>query len=388
MPTSGLPVALEVLDAMDQAVCVADARAPDMPLVYVNAAFEATTGYRQAAVLGRNCRFLQGPYTDQPALQEVRDALRESRHARVVLRNVRADGTEFDNELNLSPVVLDGVVTHVVAVQRDVTVREEARARGDRLQAGGVVVARELQRALLPRELPEVAGLDLAARHVPGRLEGEPHLQVSGDFYDVLPRREEQGALLAVGDVAGRGAGAAAYTGQARWGLRALSAGDHDPAALGRRLNQALAGEMGERFLTLALADAAVGHAGAVDVRLALAGHPPAVLRRAGGETSLLGEPGMLLGAFEDVDLPLAEVRLQPDDVLLLYSDGVSEAGGSEDLFGERRLLDVVATAGPDAADVVDAVLDAVARHGEEHGPPGTAADDTTVLAVRAVPQA
>ena len=387
MLTTGLPIALEVLDAMDQAVCVADARAPDMPLIYVNAAFEATTGYPASDVLGRNCRFLQGPYRDEMELAEIREALRESRHSRVVLRNVRADGTLFFNELSLSPVAVDGVTTHVVAVQRDVTAREEARRRGDRLQAGGVVVARELQRALLPRELPDVPGLELAARHVPGRLDGEPHLQVSGDFYDVLPG-PDRGALLAVGDVAGRGAGAAAYTGQARWGLRALSTGDRDPAALGRRLNQALAGEMGERFLTLALADLDVGEGGDVDVRLVLAGHPHAVVRHADGETSLAGEAGVLLGAFDEVDLPVAELCLQPGDLMLLYSDGVVEAGEPRDLFGDERLLDVVAAAGPTAGDVVDAVLGAVARHDARYRSPGSAADDTTVLAVRAAPAA
>ena len=378
-----LPLTRAVLDALDQSVCVADARLPDMPLIYVNAAFEATTGYRAAEVLGRNCRFLQGPFVDQAGVDEIRAALRERRHGRVVLRNVRADGTTFHNELSLSPVLdADGALTHVVAVQRDVGELVEARRRGEQLQAGGLEVARELQRALLPPVLPVVAGLELAAGQRAGGLVGEPAHAVSGDFYDVLPR-PSGGAVLALGDVAGRGAGAAAYTGQARWGLRALVGAGPGAADVVRALNASLVGQLGERFLTLALADVRPAADGpGLDVVLVLAGHPSALLRRADGSVDAVGEPGTLVGVLDDLDVPETRLRLAPGDLLLLHTDGVIEASGPAGMFGEARLREVVERPHDDAQEVVDRVLQAVADHAGDSA--GDGGDDTTLLAVRA----
>jgi diguanylate cyclase (GGDEF)-like protein/PAS domain S-box-containing protein len=93
-----------MLDALGVAVCLADARDPDHPLVYVNPAFEALTGWPADEVLGRNCRFLQGRDSEGPALEELRAALAEGRGCRVTLRNHRRSGEAFWNELTLSPV--------------------------------------------------------------------------------------------------------------------------------------------------------------------------------------------------------------------------------------------------------------------------------------------
>ncbi|CAN5722755.1 hypothetical protein BH23PSE2_BH23PSE2_07120 [soil metagenome] len=112
------------MEAVDSGVVIADASDPEMPLVYVNRAFEAMTGYTAAESLGRNCRFLQGSDHDQPELQQVRHALEEGREVRVVLRNYRKDGALFWNELILAPVQLaDGRVTHFVGIQSDVSHR-------------------------------------------------------------------------------------------------------------------------------------------------------------------------------------------------------------------------------------------------------------------------
>jgi diguanylate cyclase (GGDEF)-like protein/PAS domain S-box-containing protein len=111
-------------------IVVADALQEDLPLVYVNPAFEAITGYRANEVLGRNCRFLHSVESGQAALNEVRAALREQRETRVLLRNFRKDGHLFLNQFLLSPVRnAQGVVTHYVGIQEDVTEREVARQR-------------------------------------------------------------------------------------------------------------------------------------------------------------------------------------------------------------------------------------------------------------------
>ena len=110
--------------ASSNGIVITDPKAPDNPIVYVNPAFERITGYTASEVLGHNCRFLQGGHRDQPALDGLREALREERECRVVLRNYRKDGTPFWNELYVSPVQdEEGRLTNFVGVQNDVTER-------------------------------------------------------------------------------------------------------------------------------------------------------------------------------------------------------------------------------------------------------------------------
>jgi diguanylate cyclase (GGDEF)-like protein/PAS domain S-box-containing protein len=113
--------------ASSNGITISDSTAPDEPLIYVNRSFELMTGYSSDEVLGRNCRFLQGDDGDQPALLEVRAALREGRDSEVLLRNYRKDGTPFWNELRLSPVHDErGRLVNFVGVQNDVTQRKRA----------------------------------------------------------------------------------------------------------------------------------------------------------------------------------------------------------------------------------------------------------------------
>jgi PAS domain S-box-containing protein len=123
----------------ENGVLITDATLPDNPIVYVNPAFELMTGFSAEEAVGRNCRFLQGPDTDQPALDELRAAIRERYECPVVLRNYKKDGTLFWNELSVSPVYdEEGRLTNFVGVQNDITVRkrvEEAlRKSEDRLR--------------------------------------------------------------------------------------------------------------------------------------------------------------------------------------------------------------------------------------------------------------
>lgn len=106
---------------------VADATAPGQPLVWVNPAFTQTTGYEVDEVVGRNCRFLQGPATDPTGPNQMREAIARGEACRVVLLNYRKDGTPFWNQVDLSPV-RDGTgdVTHYVGIQTDVTLRVDA----------------------------------------------------------------------------------------------------------------------------------------------------------------------------------------------------------------------------------------------------------------------
>jgi diguanylate cyclase (GGDEF)-like protein/PAS domain S-box-containing protein len=110
------------LDASANGVIICSATAPNLPIIYVNPAFEAITGYSSAEVIDRSCAFLHGHDTEQAGLQEIRRTLAAQSDCRVLLRNYRKDGTLFWNELHIAPVRDgDGKVSHFVGIQNDVT---------------------------------------------------------------------------------------------------------------------------------------------------------------------------------------------------------------------------------------------------------------------------
>ena len=115
------------LNSTALSVSVADAFDPEQPLVWVNPAFTSTTGYTPEEALGRNCRFLQGPGTDAAGRRRLREAVEQGISVSVTLLNYRKDGSEFWNQVDLSPVRdPEGRIAHYVGIQTDVTVRVEA----------------------------------------------------------------------------------------------------------------------------------------------------------------------------------------------------------------------------------------------------------------------
>ena len=141
--------------ASTNSIVITDPNQFDDPLVYVNPAFERTTGYPAEEALGRNCRFLQGEDHDQPALEELRTAIYEERHCTVVLRNYRKDGTLFWNELSVYPVRDEkGHMTNFVGVQNDVTERIRAEEVFSEI--------RRAERRRIARDLHDIALQDLS----------------------------------------------------------------------------------------------------------------------------------------------------------------------------------------------------------------------------------
>lgn len=129
IPPTSLPATmLRAVAGAAQSISISDYNAPDQPLVYVNRAFERLTGYRAEAILGRNCRFLQGPAaaseSEAVAVALMRRAISEGREIRTVVRNYRRDGSAFWNELHLSAVRNEtGRISHYIGYQQDVTER-------------------------------------------------------------------------------------------------------------------------------------------------------------------------------------------------------------------------------------------------------------------------
>jgi PAS domain S-box-containing protein len=143
---------------------VADARTEDMPLLWVNPAFTATTGYSFEEAVGHNCRFLQGPATDPSAPRMMREALEAGREVTVTVLNYRKDGTTFWNQVAISPIHgPDGELTHFVGIQTDVTARVMADEERDQAHAAERAAREEAERAHTQLALLAEATIQLAA---------------------------------------------------------------------------------------------------------------------------------------------------------------------------------------------------------------------------------
>ncbi|HEV2756138.1 MAG TPA: SpoIIE family protein phosphatase [Actinomycetota bacterium] len=187
-------------------------------------------------------------------------------------------------------------------------------------------VARTLQKSLLPPNLPEIPGIDLAARYEPA---GEGN-EVGGDFFDVFRWGRRRWALV-IGDVSGKGPDAAAVTGLARHTLRAAALAQRSPSAILGVLNEALLADgPREKFSTVVFATLEMTDDG-VCLTAASGGHPPPLVLRKDGQLEELAAPGTLIGVFPDVELADQFTYLEPGDTVVFYTDGVTDIPGIED---------------------------------------------------------
>jgi serine phosphatase RsbU (regulator of sigma subunit) len=234
-------------------------------------------------------------------------------------------------------------------------------------------VADVLQASLLPRDLPSIPGIEVAATCVPATED----VDVGGDFYDVYDSPGGWG--VALGDVCGKGEEAAAVAAMARHTIRALAHSEADPVQVLDRANDVMCAQPDtDRFVT-----ACVVHlrrrGRTVSVSVGSAGHPGAVLVRRDGRTQQLAGGGLPLGLFGDAEAGGERVRLEPGDTLVLYSDGVTDARGREGgYFGDRLTSELAVLAGKPADRMVSAVQEMILEFSE-----GSLRDDMTMLAVR-----
>ncbi|MGW7460651.1 GAF domain-containing SpoIIE family protein phosphatase [Streptomyces sp. NPDC054797] len=277
-------------------------------------------------------------------------------------------------------VLIQATPAHTLLTEEDVPFGRElarraaqavAQARRFTLQSE---VAHYLQQSLLPPALPHIPGVEAAACYHPG----DQGTLVGGDFYDLVPTGASTWAL-AIGDVCGKGPQAAALTGLVRHTARASSRWNSEPRSVLQAVNTAiLADRPTQRFCTAAYATLDL-NASPARLHLALGGHPHPLVRRADGQISRIGEPGTFLGVIENPALHVTETELHPGDLLLLYTDGVTERRSGITMLGEQGLHDILTrTRHASAADAVTAIEDAVNNFGP--APPG---DDFAVLALQ-----
>ncbi len=326
----------------ERAPCGYVSAAPDGVVIKVNETFLTWTGYRGEDLVGQRAfvdllsaggRIYHE--THYRPLLEMQGRVRE-----IALEIVRVDGGRLPVLLNSvlerdergHPVVIRTAIFDATERRRYERELLSAKQRAEQAEERARGLVETLQRSLLPPEVPRVEGLDLAAVYRPAGAGDE----LGGDFYDVFEAREGEW-FLAVGDVRGKGVEAAIVTGQARDVLRAAAVASTSPRDLLCVLNEVLLRSRADRFVTVALLRLIRRPAGWA-ATVALGGHPRPLVCRGASPPSGIGTTGRLLGLFPTPSFPEDEVVLEPGDLLVAYTDGITEARSGSDWFGEDRL--------------------------------------------------
>jgi phosphoserine phosphatase RsbU/P len=345
----------------EQAPCAYFSMLPDGTIAKVNATFLHWTGYERIALVGR-LRFPDLLPVGARIFYEtqVGPLLRLQGMAREIAFDlVCADGRRLPVLMNAGMQHdIDGSPRLIRAALFDVTERLSyehelvvARQRAEASEARARLLAETLQASLLPPEMLSIPGLDVAGAYRPA---GDG-FEVGGDFYDVFETgRGTWGVVL--GDVCGKGARAATVTALARYTVRGEALRTPYPSAVLATLHDAMSRFHPDRFLTALFA---VLDRSSDVIRLSLASgghHLPLLLRE--GAVERIGIPGTILGMVDSPDLTDTTVVLRPGDVVVLYTDGVTEARRNDQFLDDAGLEALVTACGHgDARFVADEIV-------------------------------
>ncbi|WP_319432032.1 PP2C family protein-serine/threonine phosphatase [Mycobacterium sp. RTGN5] len=234
-------------------------------------------------------------------------------------------------------------------------------------------LAAVLKRSLRPPTLPRLTGLGIAARFRPA----VEHLEIGGDFYDVVGAEDD--LLVTLGDVCGKGVDAAALTSQAWQTVRTAAHFDHRPASVLDALNSVLCEQKVSGFVTALCARVRNGPDGqGAEADIAAAGHPAPIVVRANGDIDEVEVSGIAAGVKRGALYRATTLRLHRGDTMLMFTDGVEEARRDKQLYGLPRLLGLLpAYAGAGGDVICEAVERDVLDYldGEPH-------DDMVLLAI------
>ena len=231
-------------------------------------------------------------------------------------------------------------------------------------------IARKVQLGFLPLKIPETAGLSISAK-------SKFSLEVAGDYYDVIPL-DDGFTLLAVGDVSGKGAGAAMIMANLQASLKALSTVGLEMSEIAARINNIIYGNTeADQYISLFMA---IFSAKDMTLTYVNAGHNPPILK-SGTDIQLLEEGGMILGAFKDAEYQQSTISLSKGDFLLIYTDGITEAmDEKENEFGEERIIEILHQKSESSVETITSqIIDSVRLYTESE----SCSDDMTLMAVK-----
>ncbi|HWI05408.1 MAG TPA: SpoIIE family protein phosphatase [Acidimicrobiales bacterium] len=366
----------------DNAPCGYLSTRPDGTIAKVNATLLTWTGYDREAVLGR--RFQELLPAGDRIFYETHFAplLRMQGHVReIAVQLVCRDGRRL-------PVLVNSVLKRDAAgapqVVRtavfDATERRSyeqellaARRRAEESEAKATALARTLQATFLPPAIVNPPGLDVGGAYRPA---GDGS-QVGGDFYDVFETGRGTWAVV-LGDVCGKGLAAAVVTALARYSVRSEALRTPYPSAVLAGLHEVLVRYHPDQFCTAVFA-ALDRTAEGVRLTVSSGGHHLPLRRRASGQLDTIGETGTILGMLDTPRLTDTTTMLEPGDVVVLYTDGVTEARRDREFFDDQRLVDAIGRHnGTSAQDMADGLVAEVLEFQR-----GDARDDIAVVVIR-----
>jgi sigma-B regulation protein RsbU (phosphoserine phosphatase) len=335
-------------------------------IVYVNPAFEQTTGYSRDEALGCTPRLLRSGQHDGQFYKTLWDTVLAGSVFRGTLINRKKNGEIFHSEQTISPIAgAGGRCEYLVSVAKDIT----ERLRSERHQAQ-LDAAHAIQQRLYPREAPQIPGFDIAGA-------AHPAESLCGDYYDFF-EMTGGGLGMTVADVCGHGVGPSILMAQARAYLRSLALAHADVGEILCRLNEILTVEGSEKeFVTQILVRV---DPDARTLIYANAGHPAGILLdRTGQVREELESCGPPLGIFTDRAYPASRaIQLEPGDFVVLYTDGITECSGpDESEFGTERVIELAKSHRRDPAHkILEAIYEAACSFRSD----GPQVDDMTAI--------
>jgi len=288
-----------------------------------------------------------------------------------VIGLIYLDSPHFVHEFTKDDLNLLTVMANVAAIRIEHTRLAEVE-QAERLFAKELQQAAEIQRGLLPTKAPELPGLDLAGYNAACRT-------VGGDYFDFFEYPDGRVGML-VGDVAGKGMPAALLMSSLQARVQVLFEDPTDLAALVTRLNRIIVSNCPpNRFISffIGILDSATG-----DFTYVNAGHNPPLLAHAGGTVERLECTGLVLGIFGTAKFEQGKCRLEPGDVVVLFSDGVTEAckPDVDEEFGEERLAQALTELRGESAQTI---IDRVNQRVQEFTAGCSPADDITLVVAK-----
>jgi len=371
------------IEASSAGIIITDARKQNHPIIYANPAFAQMTGYSQAELIGLNPRILQGPETSTEALESIREALRTSQPCLTTLKNYRKNGTIFWNELFISPVRdSEGNLTHYIGVQTDVTQLRKAEEERHEME-----IAKQIQLSLLPGSPLQVSGVVIAGYCLPAS-------HVGGDYFDYFYGQDAIDIVIA--DVSGHSMGAALIMAETRSTLKAEALRTlHLPADGEALQTEAGTGEIlrvlnallyedlnrAELFITMFYMKY---NPATRRLSYANAGHNRPLLLPAGAKVCReLDAEGIIFGVAREIVFEEKSIVLNQGDLVLLYTDGVTEAQNpAGEFFGAERLARLLATQGPHAPQEI---INKIVKELKSFCEGNSFADDVSMVVLKAI---